>query len=250
MKKFLMNLAAIAVLAFSSLAWGGTNQGAGTSSVPVEDVWGNTATVAGLVNNALEGVLMDKNTVGSMTERVSDALTKAGMPAGRTLQTSILKGLGDALTALDGVFTTATAISKANDAVQANDKAAYQKAVAEFIVSMTAKIVGVAVSTTVLSAGTIASWGVGTVPSFILSGLAGVASEKVTKVLMEKFVQEYIEELVGAYWDWLHGKKPGVSADDLEQLDDGKGNGDKGHGGRDSGYQKPQGIKAHQWGSK
>lgn len=265
MKGILLRAAAVAILVFSSSAL--TLSAAGqniVAAVPatvqpsVVDTWGqvgeavsNGADGLGKVTDVVKGILMDKKTAGALVEKVSAALAKIpGMPSGRILQIKILKGLGKAAGAIDSVVTSVTSAVKIVDAANSGDREAYKKAFADYIITMTAKVVGVAVGDATVAGLTAATVGLGTLPAVGVGMLAGTAAEATTKWLLKKFAKDAIENLAGKYYDWAtgtggkEGKNPGtggdVTTDDLDGLGDGDSDGPKGS--------EVKGIKAHKWG--
>ena len=220
MKHFLCRILVSAFLAASFFAQAdeissGNVVAAPNSTSATADPWGvageAVSTGAGVLSQStdlIKGLLMDKKTAGALVDRVSAALAKIpGMPSGRVIQAQILKGLGKAAGVIDGIIQTATSISAATDAVKRGDKAAYQKAVADYIITMTSKIVGVAVGDAVFGGLTAATVGVGALPAAAAGVAAGAGAEALTKWLLNRYARKKIEQIIGNYWDWLNGKK-------------------------------------------
>lgn len=214
MKSISLRIVALVALLFSFVAWGQAGAGGeGAAPSAVVDAWGEVgdnissgADMVGKVSDILKGILMDKKNAGKLVDKVSKALSKIpGMPSGRVIQAQILKGLGKAAGAIDGIVTSVTSIFKVTDAAYAGDKAAYKKAVAEYIMTMTAKIVGVAVGDVVAGSLTAATVGVGALPAAGAGILAGTAADAATKWLLKTFAKDAIENLAGKYYDWATG---------------------------------------------
>lgn len=188
---------------------------------------------------------MDRKTAGALVDRVSNALAKIpGMPSGRVVQAQILKGLGKVAGVIDGVIQTAMSVSKATDAVKRGDKAAFQKAVTDYIITMTAKIVGTAVGDAVFGGLTAATVGVGALPAAIAGVAAGAGAEALTKFLLNKFARQKLEKLMGDYYDWMNGtgkdgtgNDPGGDHPGFETPPESSGPGNNAPSGGDNRYQ-------------
>ena len=218
MKSISLRIVALIALMFSFVAWGQAGGGAGGGGGGAEqsvvvDTWGEVgdhvsggADALGKVSEILKGILMDKKNAGTLVEKVSAALAKIpGMPSGRILQIKMMKALGNAVGVIDGVVTSVTSIFKATDAAFSGNREAYKKEVANYIMTMTAKIVGVAVGEAVTASLTAATVGVGALPAAGAGMLAGTAADATTKWLLKTFAKDAIENLVGKYYDWATG---------------------------------------------
>jgi len=274
MKKALFRIAAGLILAAATfaggLAW--ADDRGGSESAPQVDVWGN---VGGFVDTANQlgqtaekvvvGVLMDRKHAGTLLDKVSDALSKAGVNGGRVLQAQTLNKIAGAVDKLVNVFDFGIAAIRATEAWKAGDREAFNKIVADYLIDVASGVIGQVVETAVFSFLTGSTCGVGALPGYVAGAAAGWAATEGSKWLLQQYAQEHLEKLGDALWDMMRdedqtdtGPTSGgtVSAADLEELDgtQGNGGGDNGkgsnNGGRKSGYQPIQGIKAHQWGSK
>jgi len=227
---------------------------AGTASY-ASDAWGQAANAVdtgadalGKLADVLKGILTDRKNAGTLVDRVSEALAKIpGMPSGRILQAKIMKGLGKAAGIIDGVVTSVTSVFKAVSAANAGDRETYKKEVADYIITMTGKIVGVAVGDAVFAGLTAATVGVGALPATGAGILAGSFADSGTKLLLKVFAKNAIENLVGRYYDWMTGEGTegkgkgnpgGFDSDDpfdSEPENDGSGNMCPAQGGGSSG---------------
>lgn len=278
MKNAFFRIAAGLLLAVTTFAggfaWAGPTNGA--DPVPQVDVWGEVGnTVDGgndlgqAAQKVVVGVLMDKKHAGNLLDKVSGALSKVGIKGGRVFQAQILKKIGGAVDKLVKVFDFGIAFTKASDAWKAGDRAAFNKIVADYLIDMAAWAVGQAAEKGTFAFVTGSTCGLGALPGYAAGAAAGWAAEKGAKWLLHKYAQESLENLIGKVWDDKHGNggdgdndggkgnspsDGNVSAGDLEDLDGNQGNGNGGNGpnggGKKPTYQKPQGIKAHQWGTK
>lgn len=222
----------------------------------------------GAIEPALVQVICDtlEGKSGTVLEKVLTWLGEHGVQYGAVKKIADSKILKFAPYVIDGVTATVEGVH----AWQAGDKEAFQKAVTDFIINTTANLVGELAkwgAEALIASGTL---GVGALPGYFIATGAGIAASEGTKLLLNKFARENIENFVGQMWDDKHGKdgdgdndggngkRPSdgnVSPGDLEGLDGDRGDGNGGNkgpngGGKKPTYQKPQGIKAHQWGTK
>jgi len=234
MKGFTLRIVALIALAATSLAHGQTDAGVSGQTGPAgsvalttadssvsstSDAWGQAADAVntgadllGKLTDVLKGILMDKKNAGTLVEKVSAALAKIpGMPSGRILQIKIMKGLGSALSVIDGVVESVKSVFKAGDAAFAGDREAYKKAVTKYIITMTGKIVGMAVGDAVFAGLTAATVGVGALPATGAGIVAGSLVDSATKFLLDTFAKDAIEDLVGRYYDYVTGGGSGGS---------------------------------------
>lgn len=206
---------------------------------------------AGTVKDVMEGVL---EAGGKEADDLVDILGDLGMKGAPKEILGQLKGLGSALKIVGYVINASTTAAKVYDAYRTGDAEKFKQSMADFIIDTTAGLIGDAVGTATTAAITAAGWGV-SAPVAVLAGVAaGKGTEELVKAGLNKFARQYIEQLMQNIWDKTHEKDSNqVSPGDLEGLGgDGSGGGNKGPngGGKKSTYQKPQGIKAHQWGTK
>lgn len=218
----------------------------------------------GALNPALVQYICDTidGKSGTVLEKTLTWLGEHGVDFG------VVKNIDTVLKFAQYIIDGVTAAVEGVHAWQTGDKEAFQKAVTDFIINTTANLVGELVkwgTEALITSGTL---GVGALPGYFIATGAGIAASEGTKLLLNKFARENIEDFVGQMWDDKHGNggdgdndggngKPpsdgNVSPGDLEGLGgDGNGNGGNGPngGGKKPTYQKPQGIKAHQWGAK
>lgn len=177
------------------------------------DPWGTAGEAvcdgAGAISQStdlIKSLLMDRKTAGSLVDRVSAALAKIpGMPSGRVIQAQILKGLGKVAGVIEGVVQTAMSAAKVTDALKRGDKAAFQKAVTDYIITMTAKVAGTIVGDAVFGGLTAATVGVGVLPATVAGIAAGAGAEALSEWLLNKFARAKLEKLMGDYYDWMKG---------------------------------------------
>lgn len=279
MKNAFFRIAAGLLLAVTTFAggfaWAGPANG--VDPVPQVDVWGDVGnTVDGgndlvqAAQKAIVGILMDRKNGGSLLDKVSDALSKVGIKGGRVFQAQILKKIGGAVDKLVKVFDFGIAFAKASDAWKAGDRAAFNKIVADYLIDFVAGRIGSAVEIGTFAFVTGSTCGMGALPGYAVGAAAGWAAEEGVGLILHEYAQESLENLIGQMWDGIrgnggdgdndggNGKPPSdgnVSPGDLEGLDGNQGDGNGGNkgpngGGKKPTYQKPQGIKAHQWGTK
>lgn len=283
MKKMFSQILALVALSFAPIASADTTSSQSFVSAPTQaspvivDAWGdaadgiakgagNATSAAKHVTDLLQNLLMDWRTGGKVTLKVADYLESHGFPSGRVVQASILKKAGKALEKLGWLIDGAIAVKEISTAIAKGDKAAFQKAVTDFIINATAKIVGQVVSKVTFGFLTGATVGWGALPAWALGTALGMGSEALVKKLLNNYARDSIENLLGRAWDRYHGTSNGngsgnagnggggggggtVTPGDLEGL----GDGDTSPGtdklpGKKSGYQGIKGLKAHQWG--
>lgn len=192
---------------------GGMDASVSTIAAGSADAWGkvgdtvsNGADLLGKLSDILKGILTDRKNAGTLVEKVSEALAKIpGMPSGRILQAQILKGLGKAAGMIDGIATSISSIFKVTDAAFSGDKEKYKEEVANYIITMTGKIVGIAVGDAVVATITAGTAGMGALPAAGIGILAGSGADAATKFLLETFAKDAIKNLVGRYYDWATG---------------------------------------------
>ena len=280
MKKMLSRILALAALAFVPVVSAETTSPqsfvhAPTQASPViVDAWGDVAegiakgasgatSIAKDATGLLQNLLMDWRTGGKVTLKVADYLESHGFPGGRVVQASILKKAGKALEKLGWLIDGAIAAKDISTAIAKGDKAAFQKAVADFIINATAKIVGQVVSKVTFGFLTGATVGWGALPAWALGTALGMGSEKLVKTLLNKYARDSLEDLIGRAWDGVQGGSDGngsgntgngsgdgtITPGELEGLGNGETSPgtDKLPGGK-PGYQGIKGLKAHQWG--
>ena len=192
----------------------------------VRDASGAISTGVGTASGLVKGLLLDWINGKDATLAISELLAKIpGMPSGRVIQAAIVDKLGEAAAVVDAAIQTAFTISDAVDAVQRGDKAAYQKVVADYIISMTANIAGTAAGDATFAIGTGATVGAGALPAAIAAAGVGYLVTKGVEWILNKYAREALEDLVGKYWDWLNGT-PG-KADEGDPYFDGEPEGNK-----------------------
>ena len=154
MKEMLSRILALAVLAFAPVASADTTGSQSFVRAPTQvepvivDAWGDVAdgvtknvgigtSIAKNATELLQNLLMDWRTGGTVTLKVADYLESHGFPGGRVVQASILKKAGKALEKLGWLIDGAIAAKDISTAIAKGDKAAFQKAVADFIINAT-----------------------------------------------------------------------------------------------------------------
>lgn len=240
MRKFISCV--IACIAMGSVAIAADNQGtqsfvsAPNPSQPmIVDTWGNVdgavrdasgalSTGVGAASGLVKGLLLDWANGKEATLAVSEALAKIpGMPSGRVLQAAIVDKLGNAAAVVDAAIQTAFTIADATDAVQRGDKAAYQKAVADYIIGMTANIAGTLAGDATFAFLTGATVGLGALPAAAAGVGVGYLVTKGLEWFLNEYGRETLENLIGKYWDWLYGT--GDNSSDNSSGNNGNGNG-------------------------
>ena len=214
----------IACIAMGSVAIAADDQGAQSfvsapnpSQPMIVDTWGNVggtvrdasgalSTGTGAASGLVKGLLLDWANGKDATLAVSKALEKIpGMPSGRVLQAGIVDKLGKAAAVVDAAIQTAFTIADATDAVQRGDKAAYQNAVADYIIGMTANIAGTLAGDAAFAFLTGATVGLGALPAAVVGVGLGYLVTKGLEWFLNEYGRETLENLIGKYWDWLHG---------------------------------------------
>lgn len=176
--------------------WGATGEG-------IADAAGKITSVAQTATGFLQNLLMDWRNGGDLTLKVSECLEDLGLPGGRVLQASILKGVGEALDTLGKTIDAAVKISKIADAIKSGDRDAFKKVVADVIIDAAAKALGEVASKATFAFLTGATVGWGALPAWAAGELVGMGIESGVKWLLDKYGREALENLIGKVWDFF-----------------------------------------------
>ena len=169
-------------------SWGTAAEGIGNTADKITTI-GQTAT------GFLQNLLMDWRNGGDLTLKVSQTLEDLGLPGGRVLQASIIKGVGEAIEKIGKVIDIAVKGTKIIDAIRAGDREAFKKAAAEAIIDTVAKFLGQVASKGTFAVLTGATVGWGALPAWAAGELVGLGVESLAKWLLEKYGQEALENL-------------------------------------------------------
>ena len=224
MKNRFLRVLALSLLSFAPIFAMGQSESfvsAPSQSQPmIVDTWGNVADNVGNVTDTLstvgqtatgflQNLLMDWRNGGDLTLKVSQCLEDLGLPAGRVLQASILKNVGEAIGKIADKIDAAVKIVKVADAIARGDKEAFKKAVSDALIDIVSKALGEAASkgTFVVLTGATVGWGA--LPAWAAGTLVGMGVEKLTKWLLDKYARGALENLLDRAWDFFAGASPG-----------------------------------------
>lgn len=190
------------------------------SEAVIVDSWGDAAEKIGGVSDTLtsagqmatgflQNLLLDWRNGGDLTLKVSETLEDLGLPAGRVLQASIVKGVGEAIEKIGKAIDYAIKGQKVVEAIVKGDKEAFKKAAADAIIDILSKTLGQAASkaTFAVLTGTTVGWGA--IPAWMVGELAGAGVEGGARWLLEKYGRETLENLLERAWNYFAGNSPG-----------------------------------------